>query len=73
MDELKKKLESVVDTYDDFIIGLIWEVRDGDIDRDELVSYIDQHPEATTSDIILEFVKPDEHSNDEDADEEEDE
>ncbi len=71
MDELKSKLEGVVDSYYDFVVGLMLEVKAGDANKDELISYIDQNPEATTSDIIRRFVKPDEHSNDEDADEEE--
>ena len=51
MDELKALLENVSDSYDDFVRGIMAEVKNYPEKLDELVEYIRSHSEANSSDI----------------------
>ena len=51
MEELKKLLENVSDTYSDFVRGVMGEARDCPEKLDELKEYIKENPDATSSDI----------------------
>lgn len=52
MEELKELLENVSDTYYDFVRGMLADAEEN-IDRlDEIIAYIKDNPEATTSDIL---------------------
>lgn len=55
MEELKKKLESVSDCYDDFVRGMLLIAKEDPDKVDLICKYIDDHRDATTSDIIKAF------------------
>lgn len=65
MDELKQLLLQVPDCYSDFVYGVMAEARDYPEHLDELIKFIKDNPEATTSDIgewtmiNLEHIDPD--------------
>lgn len=52
MDELKQLLLQVSDSYSDFVHGVMAEARDYPDRRDDIIRFIKEHPEATTSDIL---------------------
>lgn len=52
MDELKQLLLQVSDSYSDFVYGVMAEARDYLSRRDDIIQFIKEHPEATTSDIL---------------------
>lgn len=51
MEELKQLLLQVSDCYSDFVYGVMAEARDYPERLDELIQFIKDNPEATTSDI----------------------
>lgn len=55
MDELKERLKNVSDCYDDFVGGVIAAVRDGEKTAEEVLSYLNENPNAETSDV-LDFI-----------------
>ncbi len=52
MDELKKLLESVPDSYDDFVGGMLVYLKDDEENRNKVVEYIKNNPEKKTDDIL---------------------
>lgn len=52
MEELKRLLINVSDSYYDFVISLMDEARKSDYRLNGLINFIKTHPEAKTSDII---------------------
>lgn len=52
MDELKKLLENVSDTYDDFVGCVLCAVKHDDEDIQKVKDFIKENPERTSSDII---------------------
>lgn len=52
MEELRKALESVIDTYDDFIDGLCNLLSDDEEQAEKLIQYIRENPEVQTDDCI---------------------
>lgn len=52
MKELEKLLESVKDSYYDFVVGIMADVREYPDRIDEVIEYINNNPEATSSDIV---------------------
>lgn len=52
MEELKYLLDKVSDSYTDFVVGIIGDIRDNPEKLDELKNFIKNNPEATSSDII---------------------
>lgn len=52
MDELRKILENVSDSYDGFVMGMVTYALYSETRYERLVNYITEHPEATSSDII---------------------
>jgi hypothetical protein len=53
MNELKELLNSVEDTYDDFVLGVCHYVRMKPERLEKVLNYIKSNPEALSSDIIL--------------------
>lgn len=51
MDELKKLLEYVYDSYPDFVTGVMLEIKERPKRLDDLIAFIKSHPSASTSDI----------------------
>ncbi len=58
MEELKKLLIHVPDSYYDFVTGMMAEAKDSDNIREGLLDYLKSHPSASTSDVIY-FVSKD--------------
>lgn len=54
MMNLKAKLESVSDSYYDFVIGLLITCSRDEDTKKRVIKYLDEHPRAETSDILLE-------------------
>lgn len=52
MEELKQLLLKVSDSYTDFVIGVKADVRDNPDRLNDIIQFIKDNPEATTSDII---------------------
>ncbi len=52
MEIFRKKLESVPDSYDDFVAGMVSQAVSLPQSRAYIESFIDSHPQASTSDII---------------------
>ena len=52
MEELKKLLENVSDTYSDFVHSIMLDARDYPEKIDEIKDFIKGNPSATTSDIL---------------------
>lgn len=52
MDELKELLLQVSDCYSDFVYGVMADVRDNPDRLNDIIQFIKDNPEATTSDII---------------------
>ena len=52
MDELKQLLLQVSDSYSDFVYGVMAEARDYPDRCNDIISFIREHPKATTSDIL---------------------
>lgn len=65
MDELRQLLLRVSDCYSDFVYGVMAEARDYPDRLDDLIHFIKENPQATTSDIgmwtmiNLEGIDPD--------------
>ena len=51
-DKLTEMLETVPDSYKDFVSGII-NTLDTEELQEELISYMENHPDADTSDIII--------------------
>ena len=51
MEELRQLLLQVSDSYSDFVIGVMAEARDCPQKLGDLIQYIKDNPEATSSDI----------------------
>lgn len=51
MEELKQLLLRVSDCYSDFVCGVMAEARDYPEHLDDLIKFIKENPQATTSDI----------------------
>lgn len=51
MEELEILLKDISDSYSDFVVGVMAEARSSPEKLDELISFIKNNPEATTSDI----------------------
>lgn len=52
IDELKKLLESLNDSYDDFVRGLLHSAKKSESIRDKIILYIKDSENVTTSDVI---------------------
>ena len=52
MKELEKLLEAVKDSYYDFVVGIMADIREYPDRIDEVIEYIANNPEATSSDIV---------------------
>ncbi len=52
MEELKQLLLKVSDSYTDFVIGVMADVRDNPDRLNDIIQFIKGNPEATSSDII---------------------
>ena len=53
MNELAKLLNSVEDSYYDFVSGILHYAEKKESRQKELLNYLKNNPEATSSDIIL--------------------
>lgn len=70
MDELRKLLENVSDSYEDFVDCMCSIAKDYD-EVDILIDYIKENPEADSSDIIHFMTSGKSVEDDEDEDDEE--
>ena len=52
MEELRQLLLQVSDSYSDFVHGVMLDARDNPDRLDDIIQFIKDNPEATTSDII---------------------
>lgn len=52
MEELKSLLINVTDSYYDFVVGMTSFAGKSDVRCEQLTTFIKDHPEAQTSDII---------------------
>lgn len=52
MEELKRMLINVSDSYYDFVVGILDEAKKSESRKKALTGYINNHPKATTSDIV---------------------
>lgn len=52
MDELRKRLNAVSDTYEDFVSGIVAIARDDESFPQKIIDYIDDNPSAKSSDIV---------------------
>lgn len=52
MEELRQLLLQVSDSYSDFVRGVMLDARDNPDRLDDIIQFIKDNPEATTSDII---------------------
>lgn len=52
LDELKRLLENVPDSYQDFVDAGLSEAENNDEFADKVISYINANPSASTSEII---------------------
>ena len=51
MEELKRLLENVYDSYPDFVTGVMLEIKECPEKREDLIAFIKSHPLESTSDI----------------------
>lgn len=59
MDELKKRLEAVSDTYEDFVGGILAIARKDESFPGRICEFIDNNPDAKSSDIVVFSVELD--------------
>ncbi|MCI5667796.1 MAG: hypothetical protein MR291_03405 [Oscillospiraceae bacterium] len=52
MEELMRLLLQVSDSYSDFVRGVILDAKNNPDRLDDLIKYIEDNPEATSSDIV---------------------
>lgn len=52
LEELRTRLENVPDTYEEFVISGVMEAERDTSIAERVIEYIDNNPEATTSQII---------------------
>lgn len=52
MEELRQLLLQVSDSYSDFVLGVMLDARENPDRLDDIIKFIKDNPEATTSDII---------------------
>ena len=65
MEELKQLLLQVPHSYSDFVRGVLLDIRDNPDRLDDIVRFIKDNPEATSSDIVrwtmveIDHINPD--------------
>lgn len=52
MEELKRMLEGVCDTYTDFVTGVLVSTKGNEEKQKKMIEFIKTHPNATSSEII---------------------
>lgn len=52
MDELKELLNSVSDSYDDFVGGMLTYLKNDEENREKMIEYIKNNPDKKTDDIL---------------------
>lgn len=52
MDELKELLNSVSDSYDDFVGAMMTYLKDDEENREKVIEYIKNNPDKKTDDIL---------------------
>ena len=50
--DLKELLENVIDTYDDFVVGVLCAVKHDEKNRDKVIDYIVNNPDSKSNNII---------------------
>lgn len=59
MDKLTELLNSVKDSYYDFVVGVLNYAKRSEKNNQDITSYIEAHPECETSDIIEYMISRD--------------